>query len=350
MSRAQEGQILNTAEQQNQQSYQNAQQSYQNAQGDVQNYQNQLSQFAAANPYNAGGAFQTSQNQVLANTADAASQAAGQAMQSQAVRTGQNANAAVAGTEATTQADERNLAGQEGATNAQRIQNQAGYNQQVLGATSLPATLETTLSGQQAGAGNTALETGQKAADVPGFMDTLGDAFGAGLGKAGGQIAGGAIGGLLGCWVASRLWGGWADRRTVLVRLWLAFELKKRWYGRLLTAAYARHGEWAAESAMPRSPALTAALRWLFDRALERAEGWLTTRRGAEMYNWHNQIWRKYKSDPFARRLNEQEYASWVIYALAEWEGRQGAGRKILLMPKSRGIGGAAAAPPQVVR
>lgn len=183
MSRGQENQVFNTSEQQNQQYNQNAQQSYTQAQGDVANYQDQLSKFAAANPYGQGGEFQTSQNQVLANTSDAAAQAAAQQMQGQAVRTGQNSGSAIAATQATEGANERNLSSQEAAQNAARIQNQAGYNQQTLSATGLPASLETSLSGQQATAGNAALEDEQKAGAQPSFMDTLGSSFASGLGS-----------------------------------------------------------------------------------------------------------------------------------------------------------------------
>ena len=107
MSRGQENQVFDTSQQQNQQFNQNAQQSYNQAQGAVQNDEKQLAQYAGANPYKQGGEFQTSENRVLANTSDAAAQAAGQSMQSQAVRTGQDAGASIAGTEAAEEAKQR---------------------------------------------------------------------------------------------------------------------------------------------------------------------------------------------------------------------------------------------------
>jgi hypothetical protein len=301
MSRGQENQVFDTSQQQNQQFNQNAQQSYQNAQGDVKNYQDQLAQYAAANPYKQGGEFQTSENRVLANTSDAAAQAAGQAMQSQAVRTGQDAGASIAGTEAAEQANERNLGGQEAAANAQRIGSEAGYNQSVLGATAVPAQLETTLSGQQGSLGNEALGTEQKAGEEPSFLDTLGTGFGAAFGKGLGGIAAGGIQGALGCWIAARLWGGWADRRTILVRLWIRMELRRGRRGRALAWFYLRHGRWVAERLMPRSALASWALEKVFNAALARAEAWLATAAGAacwEDYHRHCENWRGLIGEP----------------------------------------------------
>lgn len=280
MSRGQENQVFDTSQQQNQQFNQNAQQSYNQAQGDVQNYEKQLAEYAGANPYKQGGEFQTSENRVLANTSDAAAQAAGQSMQSQAVRTGQDAGASIAGTEAAEEANARNLGASQAAANAQRIGSEAGYNQSVLGATALPAQLESTLSGQQGELGNNALNTEQKAGEEPSFMDTLGSSFAGGLGS--------GLGKYLGCWIAARLWGGWADRRTILVRLWIRLELSRSWRGRLLSGLYLRHGRWTADWLMPRSELATRVLSRIFEGALTEAEAWLRTSTGAER-------WREYQ-------------------------------------------------------
>ena len=193
MSRGQEAQVLSTAEQQNTTAANNAQQSYNQAQGGVADYEDQLSKFAVANPYGAGGAYQTGQNKIFAGTADAAAQAAGQAMQGQAVRTGQNAGSAIAAANSTQQQNERTLSDQEAQANAARIQNQAGYNAETLKAAEVPAQLETALSGQQLTAGNESLGTAQKAGMDPSFMDTLGDSFAGAFGKGLAGDANGAI-------------------------------------------------------------------------------------------------------------------------------------------------------------
>ncbi len=192
MTRGQESDVNTTAADQNSKFNQNAQQSYTDAQGDVSNYQQQLAQFAAANPYGQGGALQTAQNQVTANTADAASQAAGEALQSAAVRTGQNASGAIGATTAVDEANTRNLMQTQAGNDASRINAGAQYGKDVLSASSLPATLEAGLSSQQAGAGNTALETQQKAAETPSVGEEL---FG-GLLQAGSACAGGFGNGL----------------------------------------------------------------------------------------------------------------------------------------------------------
>lgn len=265
MSRGQEGQVFDTATQQNATAATNAQNSYNQAQTGVQDYENQLSQFAAANPYGQGGQFQTSQNQALANTADAAAQAAGQTLQGAAARTGGNPSAAIAATEAMNQQNTRNLSSEEATQNANRIANQAGYNEKTLQASSLPATLETTLAGQQIGAEENQLKTGEEAANMPSFADTLGSSFAKGLGTAAGTF--------VGCWIAAELYGGWDDWRTKLIRKWLAEEFSKHWYGRLVLRAYTRWGQRLA-IAIRTCPKLRRFFRWLFDKALLSAGIW----------------------------------------------------------------------------
>lgn len=262
MSRGQENQVVNEAQGQNATAAKNAQQSYDAAQTDVGNYQNQLAQYAAANPYTEGGQYQTAENQVLSNTADAAGQAAGQAMQSQAVRTGQNAGGAIAATEAAQQANERNLAGQEAQATANRINAGAQYGQSVLQGSEVPAQLEQGLTGQQLQSQDSTLNTQEGAAKTPSFLDELGSGLiSAGVGFAGGK----------GCWIAARLFGGWSDPRTKLVREWIFGPFAEKWYGMLPAALYARHGEFVAERLMPRSPLLTRLLRRIFEAALRRA-------------------------------------------------------------------------------
>ncbi len=280
MSRGQENQVQTEAQNQNATAAKNAQTSYNAAQGAVGDYQTQLSQYAAANPYTQGGQFQTEQNKVLSNTADAGAQAAGQAMQSEAVRTGQNAGGAIAGTEATAQANERNLASQEATAEQGRIGAQAGYNKSVLGATAIPAQMETNLTGQQLNAGNQALSTQEKAAQQPGFADILGGSFANAFGKGMGAAA-------AGCWIAARLFGGWNEPRTRKVRAWIFGPFAASWYGWLPARLYARYGEFVADELMPRSPLLTRALRKVFEAALRRAEAWETKADGrVNMHAW----------------------------------------------------------------
>jgi hypothetical protein len=197
LSRAQESAVANTAGGENttynanaQNAYQGAQGSLTTQQGDVNAYKDQLSQFAAANPYGAGGAYQTSVNQSTANTADAASQAAAQRAQAAAVRTGQNASGGVAEGTKTAEQNTRDLMQTQANANANRINAGAGYAGKVLSASEVPATLQGAITGEQgklaateADAGNTALGIDQKASDDPGFLDVLGESFAQGLGE-----------------------------------------------------------------------------------------------------------------------------------------------------------------------
>jgi hypothetical protein len=181
MSRGQENQVFNSAQQQNATQAGNAQSSYTQAQQDIGDYAQQAATFAAENPYVQGGEYQTAQNQSLANTADASGQSAGQAIQGAAVRTGQNAGGAVAGTEAMQQQNERNLAAQEATANQQRIGSQATYNAEAVKNAEVPAQLETALSGQQLSGGNQELGEEEKAAATPSTADVaFGDILQAG--------------------------------------------------------------------------------------------------------------------------------------------------------------------------
>lgn len=205
MSRAQEGQVVDTSGKQNTTFNQNAQTSFENAnksidaqQGDIGAYQEQLSKFAGANPYGRGGVYQTSINQATSDTADAASQSATQAGQSAAVRTGQNSTAAVAAGTAASLANTRALMAEQARNNATRIDKGAGYGAQVLSASSVPATLQSSITGDQsrlaeteAGAGNTALSIDEKASEEPSLMDTAGNAFVSNFAGSLGKWAGG---------------------------------------------------------------------------------------------------------------------------------------------------------------
>jgi hypothetical protein len=190
LSRAQESQAYNTAATEGGGYYNSAQNSYKAATGDISDYQDQLAKYKASNPYVQGGQFQTETNKVISNTNDAAARAAGESLQGQALRTGQNSAGAVAATEKMEQRGARDTSAQE----AEAAQKQAGlnaqYNQGVLGATAKPAEMETTLAGQQARAGNVALETQQKAGEQPNWWDEFGEQSAASFGKSLGQGAG----------------------------------------------------------------------------------------------------------------------------------------------------------------
>ncbi len=164
MSRGQIEAITATGRNQNQGYYNEAQNSYTQAQNAEQDYEKQLSQYKAQNPYGEGGQFQKTTNQVLANTSDAGARAAGESLQGEAERTGQNTAGAVSATEKMQQQGTRDLASEEAKANQERIEGGAAYNKGVLGATEFPAQFASEMAGRMAGAGNTALDIGEKAA------------------------------------------------------------------------------------------------------------------------------------------------------------------------------------------
>lgn len=190
MSRSQQSTVLSTAEGNSGADQTNATNAVNAENSDIGNYEQQLSKYAAENPYTAGGEFQTSQNQTLAGGADAASSSLTNQLQTQAQRTGQNATAANATAAEAARQNERDLSTAEGNANTTRIGDEAGYNQNVVNASEVPAQLEAGEYGTSVGAANQALGTASGTASTPGFWDTLGDSFATALGKTAGTPAG----------------------------------------------------------------------------------------------------------------------------------------------------------------
>lgn len=165
MSRGQAQRADSATTKQNAGYYNEAQNSYTKAQNAESDYASQLGKYAASNPYGEGGQFQKTTNQVLANTSDAGSRAAGEELQSQALRTGQNTAGGVAATEKMEQQGTRDLSGQEAQANAERIGAGANYNKGVLQATEFPAEFASQMTKNMTDASNSALGEMNKAAE-----------------------------------------------------------------------------------------------------------------------------------------------------------------------------------------
>ncbi|HET9785135.1 MAG TPA: hypothetical protein VFP94_09300 [Terriglobales bacterium] len=283
MTKSQSNQAFSTASGQNAGYNANANSTYQAATGDIGDYKSELAKYAAENPYVQGGQYQTSQNQALADTAAAQAQSAGQALQAEQVRSGQNPAAAIAATEQMNQNNTRGMMQAQAQANQQRIGQEAGYNHGVLNATAEPEQMEERLLGTETGAAQGALGDETNASKTPSFWQELGQ----GVINAGSSFAG--RDGKKMCWIAARLWGGWGDRRTVLVRLWLLYSFGKRWYGAPLVWLYSQTGAWIAGGLMPRSKLVARAMERIFGKALGEAEAWLATREG-KMY-WDRYEW-----------------------------------------------------------
>jgi len=187
MSRAQQGQILDTATATNKTDTERSQTALDTAQQDINTYGGAVNKFAAANPYVEGGQAETATNQMAADTAAGMAQSAGQGIQSAAVRTGQNAGGAIAATEEMQQANERALVGQEAKATEDRLASGSTYQDAVMADRARQQGMQEQLGAEQGTLAQGALNTGEEAAKTPSFMDELGQ----GLISAGTSFAGG---------------------------------------------------------------------------------------------------------------------------------------------------------------
>src|SRR5579859_3643355 len=129
MSRSQQTQVFNTARGENAAYNKEAQTSFDTSQRDIGDYASAVGAFRAANPYVQGGQAQTLENQQLSDTAAGQAEAAGQALQSAAVRTGQNPAGAIAATENMQTRNARDLAAEEAAATERRLAAGTGYQE-----------------------------------------------------------------------------------------------------------------------------------------------------------------------------------------------------------------------------
>ena len=174
MSRAQQGQVLSTAQGENTTYNQNAQDAFTKAGQDINSYSAAVGKFQAANPYVQGGQAETAENQQTADTAAGMGESAGQAIQSAAVRTGQNPAGAIAATEKMQQQNERSLVGDQAKATESRLASDTGYQAAGLEGLSKVQGMQDTLAQQQAAAAQGALGTEEQAAQTPSFLDELG--------------------------------------------------------------------------------------------------------------------------------------------------------------------------------
>lgn len=174
MSRAQQGQVTQQAQQENSTYNTNANTSFDTTNKDIASYGDAVGAFKAANPYVQGGQAEVAADQQLADTSAGQAKAAGQAIQSAAVRTGQNAGGAIAATENMQEENERNLVGEEGKATADRLAAGSTYAEAGLNDQAKVAGLQDDVAQQQAQAAQGALGTQEQAANTPSFMDELG--------------------------------------------------------------------------------------------------------------------------------------------------------------------------------
>lgn len=269
MSRAQQGQVFQTASGESATNEANAQKSETQEQSDINNQQSQLAKFAANNPYVQGGQAQTLSNQQLSNTADATANAAKAENQQLSQRTGQNAATGVAAGEAEAQDAQRNLSNSESQATGSRLANESAYNQQAQSDAGAISQEQENLAGLQGGQAQGELGTTETAAQTPSFLDELGS----GLIQGADAAAGVATKAALGCWIAAEIWNGWGDPRTVLVRSWIFGPFQDSWIGRRLANLYLGFGPTIA-GWVRRSCIVRWIMKQIFEAALEEAIRW----------------------------------------------------------------------------
>ena len=184
MSRGQSTQAFNTASGENAADFGNAQSAFGSTEGAIGNYNNQLARFVSGNPYTKGGEFDQTINSGLSNVADAGSNSLRGALQSQALRTGQNSAADAATADAGAQQNTRNLTADLAGEQQRRIAGEAGYNQAALSASATPIGAYQSLYGSSQNAADSSLGDEEQAAKTPGFWDEVGNSVAGGLGKA----------------------------------------------------------------------------------------------------------------------------------------------------------------------
>lgn len=183
MSRAQQNQVNSTSAAENSSYNADATKAFGDAQADVNNYGKALGSFVAANPYVNGGQAETADNQMTADTAAGQAEAAGQSLQGQAVRTGQNAGGAIAATEEMQRQNERNLIGQEALQTKDRLAAGTDYAQAGLKGLADVTSMQDQLATQQGQLAQGALNTQEQSAQTPSWTDQFGDSFASTLGK-----------------------------------------------------------------------------------------------------------------------------------------------------------------------
>jgi hypothetical protein len=114
---------------------------------------------------------------------DAGSNSLQGALQSQALRTGQNSAADAATASAAAQQNTRNLSSGLASAQQNRISSEAGYNQAALGASAEPISANESLYGASSNAADSTLGNETQAAKTPGFWDEVGNSVAGNLGS-----------------------------------------------------------------------------------------------------------------------------------------------------------------------
>ena len=188
MSRGQSTQAFNTASDENATDFGNAQSAFGSTENAIGNYNNQLAKFVSGNPYTKGGEYDQTINTGLANVSDAGANSLQGALQSQALRTGQNSAADAATAAVGAQQNTRDLSSNLAAAQQKRIAGETSYNTTALDAAKEPVTANANLYGTSTNAADGTLGDETQAAKTPGFWDELGNGVAGSLGRSLGKL------------------------------------------------------------------------------------------------------------------------------------------------------------------
>jgi hypothetical protein len=188
MSRGQSTQAFNTAANENATDFGDAQSAFGSTENAIGNYNNQLAKFVSGNPYTKGGEYDRTINTGLANVSDVGANSLGGALQSEALRTGQNSAADAAITAAGAQQNTRDLSAELAQAQQRRIAGEAGYNQAALTGSAEPISANQSLYGTSSNAADSILGDETQAARTPSFWDEVGNSVAGNLGKAAGKL------------------------------------------------------------------------------------------------------------------------------------------------------------------
>lgn len=184
MSRSDSQKITDTGLNRSQTTFDQSEEAREKTQEGIQQYKDALAKYAGNNPYAKGGEYQTSQNEDLANNADATATASKEQLQEAALRGGQNRSVVAAASEKIAQQAGRDAAAQRADANQRRIASNADYNKSVLDSSTVPIQAEGNLYGTGLNASENYLNTAQGAsASNRSFADQFGGAFASTLGN-----------------------------------------------------------------------------------------------------------------------------------------------------------------------
>jgi hypothetical protein len=171
MTRKQQGQVFDQATKNSKQDQANAQSALGGVHSGLSDYNARLNTYYANDPYKAGGEYQTTENTIAQDRANANASALKDELQLTSERTGEN-TAGYANTLAAAQRQGTlDAADVEAKANADRLQQETRYQAYGLDASKFPVQTQEGIYGTSTGGANAGLGTAESAAKQPSFWE-----------------------------------------------------------------------------------------------------------------------------------------------------------------------------------